>query len=112
MDMKREDIEKIYDQGKEAVILYVQDIVREFTAKIEALTERVSELEKQIAKNSHNSSKPPSSDGLRKRKMTRSQRKRSGKKSGGQDGHKGSTLEMTDKPDHVLLSILMNRAST
>ena len=101
MDMKREDIEKIYDQGKEAVILYVQDIVREFTAKIEALTERVSELEKQIAKNSHNSSKPPSSDGLRKRKMTRSQRKRSGKKSGGQDGHKGSTLEMTDKPDHV-----------
>ena len=46
MDMKREDIEKIYDQGKEAVILYVQDIVREFTAKIEALTERVSELEK------------------------------------------------------------------
>lgn len=89
--MRREDIEKIYDLGKEAVVdLIVQ------------LMERIEKLEQQLNKDSHNSSKPPSSDGLRRRKRTRSQRKRSGKKSGGQEGHKGSTLEMTDTPDHVM----------
>jgi len=96
--MRREDIEKIYDLGKEAVV----DFILHLLEKIEALTERVAELEQQLNKNSHNSGKPPSSDGLRKRKRTRSQRKRSGKKSGGQEGHKGSNLEMTDSPDRVV----------
>lgn len=89
--MRREDIEKIYDLGKEAVV----DLILQ-------LLERIEKLEQQLNKDSHNSSKPPSSDGLRKKKRTRSQRKRSGKKSGGQEGHKGSTLEMTDTPDHVV----------
>jgi transposase len=91
MKMRREDIEKIYDQGKDAVVdLIVQ------------LIERIEKLEQQVNRDSHNSSKPPSSDGLQKNKKTRSQRKRSGKKSGGQVGHKGNTLEMTDNPDYVV----------
>lgn len=98
MEMRREDIEKIYELGKEAVV----DFILQLLEKIEALTERVAELEQQLNKNSRNSSKPPSSDGLRKSKRTRSQRKRSRKKSGGQEGHKGSNLEMTDSPDRVI----------
>jgi len=98
MQMRREDIEKIYDLGKDAVV----ECIMQLLEKIETLTQRVNELEQKLNKDSHNSSKPPSSDGLNKRKRTRSQRKRSGKKPGGQVGHKGSTLEMTDNPDQVV----------
>jgi transposase len=89
----REDIHQAYLQGEEAVVaLFEQTIVR--------LAERVQALEDQLAKNSHNSSKPPSSDGLKK-PAPRSLRKPSGKKSGGQPGHKGHTLKVVEHPQHT-----------
>jgi len=64
------------------------------------LSERLQQVEDQLAKNSSNSGKPPSSDGYEK-PAPKSRRKRSGKKSGGQVGHSGRTLEMVEKPDKV-----------
>ena len=73
---------------------------------IRQLFARLAELEGRLSKNSHNSSKPPSSDGLAKK--TQSLRQTSGKKAGGQAGHPGQTLKRTSEPDEIRDSPLPN----
>ena len=67
----------------------------------ENLKARVAELENRLNKNSRNSNKPPSSDGLKKPKVSPGIPKKKGKKSGGQPGHKGKTLEISAQVDFV-----------
>jgi transposase len=64
------------------------------------LRTQVQDLHARLAKDSHNSSKPPSSDGLARK--TKSLRRRSGKKPGGQIGHRGDTLRLVTTPDTVV----------
>lgn len=72
----------------------------ELRQQIERLEARLAVLEGQRQKDSHNSSKPPASDGLQRR--TRSQRPVGTKMTGGQPGHRGHTLERTTTPDVVV----------
>jgi transposase len=69
--------------------------------QIVQLAERLHQVEGRLAKDSHNSSKPPSSDGPAR--QSHSQRQASGKKTGGQAGHAGRTLMQAARPDEVLL---------
>ena len=72
---------------------------------IAALEQRIDALERQAALNSKTSSRPPSSDGLKKppaQKRTQSLRDKSDRKTGGQPGHKGETLRQSATPEHVI----------
>lgn len=91
-----EQIRAAYQHGEETVLI----LANGFIAVIRALEARVQVLEDQLAKNSQNSSKPPSSDGFKKPRP-HSLRKASGKPSGGQPGHPGQTLRMVAQPHHT-----------
>jgi transposase len=116
--MTRQQAEAIYDAGKETVVGVLLDLsakVDQLTtdfavlkaenaalrAECQSLRDRVRTLEERLAKDSHNSHKPPSSDGLAKPKP-KSLRPKSDRPTGGQPGHSGHTLRMVEKPDRVL----------
>jgi len=66
------------------------------------LVARIQELEARQNKDSHNSSRPPTSDGLKK-PHKHGLRHKSGKKSGGQEGHEGHRLEPVADPKHIVV---------
>ena len=95
MFVKREEILALCASNPE-VIAYIVSL----EAQIKELTERLIALESRLNQNSRNSSRPPSTDFFVKEKPNpKSLRKKSGKKSGGQEGHSGTTLERVNDPD-------------
>ena len=70
----------------------------------QALRERIAELERRLGIDSQTSSKPPSSDGLKKKNThrTRSLRRKSQRPTGGQKGHQGRTLKQVSEPDKII----------
>jgi transposase len=83
-------------------IAELEAIVAQQREQIALLLARVRDLEARLTKDSHNSGRPPSSDGLAKPERTKSLRRRSGKKPGGQLGHHGETLPLVATPDEVV----------
>lgn len=105
----RSDIEpRPVDDAASVALAAAREIIAAQRVQIEALQElvasqasRIAELERRFGLNSSNSGKPPSSDGLGKPPRTRSLREPSGRKSGGQPGHPGTTLRQAATADAV-----------
>ena len=94
------DLFRLSVAEKDALILAQFEQLKQLTVMMQALSARVCELEGQLRKDSHNSSKPPSSDGLAKKPQ--SLRQSSGRKAGGQVGHAGTTLKRVATPDVIV----------
>ena len=81
----------------------VEELVASLLRRIETLEAENAELRRRLGLDSSNSSKPPSSDGLKKKpRVLKSLRTRTGKRSGGQTGHRGDTLRQVAEPDAIV----------
>ena len=88
----------------------LEERIADYKSNVVVLAQPISDLDRSSKLNNHNSSKPPSSDGLsketvekKKEKRTNSSRKKSDCKSGGQAGHKGTTLNQVENPDQIVV---------
>lgn len=81
--------------------MQLKAIIEKQAQQIAQLLERVDELTAMLNKNSRNSSMPPSSDGYKK-PAPASLREKSGKKAGGQNGHKGNGFKFIRQPDETV----------
>ncbi len=88
------------DQLREMDAETLIEVIVALREQLAAQEKLIQELRDQLAKNSRNSGKPPSSDRLKKPR-TRSLRKKTGRQSGGQKGHAGYTLQPVTCPDHT-----------
>ena len=97
----REHIEQLYQESL-ALIQALRQQVAGLQEQIAAQQELIQQLQDQLAKDSHNSGKPPSSDGLKKGRR-KSLRQSGQRPRGGQRGHKGRTLMQVAEPEHVVV---------
>jgi transposase len=96
----------LFDSLPESVrkyIYFLENSIQLLKKQGEEQAQKIHELEVRLSKNSSNSSKPPGSDGLKKNPKTTSQRDKSNKKPGGQNGRIGKTLEQVESPDHIVV---------
>jgi transposase len=101
--MPRVEATPLVDGNPEAAV----DLILQLVATVESLTERAEELEHKIAlctRDSSNSSKPPSSDGLTAKPGPSSPKKSKKRNDGGQPGHKevNRGLIPTEEVDEVI----------
>ena len=100
MELGREQLKQLNQDSLIELMLALQE-------QLAAQQVLIQELRDQLAKDSHNSSKPPSSDGLSKRR-SQSLRQSGVRPRGGQPGHKGQTLAQVAEPQHVIRHALQS----
>ena len=100
-----EEIHAAFAQGEAAVLAVFHAVATQVAALAQQLAQQgavLQELQARLAKSSHNSSKPPSSDGYGTVKRTASLRKAGDKPNGGQPGHEGQTLMAVEHPERTV----------
>ena len=106
---ERSDPDFLLIAPREEVIKFVYELsneIEELHSKVETMAVEITELKARLNKDSHNSSKPPTSDGLKKGHK-HGLRHKSGKKSGGQEGHEGHRLEPAADPKQIVVHAVM-----
>lgn len=98
---KLPDLTSLTDGEKNTLILLLWEQNQLLRQRVAHLETRVMQLEDLLAKNSQNSSKPPSSDGYNK-PNPKSRREKGKRNRGGQKGHAGSTLKRVERPDNII----------
>src|SRR5437870_7158572 len=100
-----EEMHAAFAQGEAAVMAVFHAVAMQVAALAQQLAKQgavLQELQARLAKSSHNSSKPPSSDGYGTMKRTASLRKAGDKPHGGQPGHEGQTLMAVEHPERTM----------
>jgi transposase len=92
-----QDEKALHELDKTSLVVNILEL-RELVMQQSA---RIQELEDQLARNSGNSGQPPSSDGLKKKPAPQSLRQKGQRRTGGQPGHQGHTLEGVSEPEHI-----------
>ena len=87
-------------QQQQALLAEQNAVIQHHGEQMSRLSQQIKALQDRLAKDSHNSHLPPSSD--RFARKPKSLRPKSGKKSGGQPGHEGSSLQWSCTPDEVV----------
>ena len=100
LELDRNQLAELDKEALISVVLTLQQQMQQLQQTVVEQAAIIQSLRDQLAKNSRNSGRPPSSDGLKKPR-TQSLRKKQGRRSGGQKGHQGHTLKMVDQPDHI-----------
>jgi transposase len=103
-DMQQRAIEGLSEEISrlQSQIARLKEELRETRSDNHRLLRRNAELEALSTKDSHNSSRPPSTDPPWA-KRTKSLRRPSGRRPGGQAGHPGHTLRLTQRPTRVVV---------
>lgn len=94
-------IRAAYPHGVEAVVAVVDAGFTALVAEVGAVREEVAELRRRLDADSTTSSKPPSTDVSRAVRPV-SLRERTGRRPGGQPGHRGETLAWRAAPEQVV----------
>jgi transposase len=96
------DLSQLSHSEKDDLIRLLWSMLQSQAKQIAALQAQVADLQSKRNKNSRNSSKPPSSDGLNK-PAPKSLRVAGQNPTGGQKGHPGSTLCQAAQPDKIVI---------
>lgn len=100
MEQNKASLEQ--NKKQNATISDMEQTISVLKQTISDLQETIKDLQLQLNMDSHNSSKPPSSDGYKKANKNRSLREKTGRKTGGQKGHKGVNMKLHHEPKELM----------
>ena len=100
MEQNKASLEQ--NKKQTATISDMEQTISGLKQTISDLQETIKGLQRQLNMDSHNSSKPPSSDGYKKANKNRSLREKTGRKTGGQKGHKGVNMKLHHEPKELM----------
>jgi transposase len=100
-EFDRGQLEQLDQETLINLLLTLQEQMQQLQQTVAEQAAVNQNLRDQLAKDSHNSGKPPSSDGLKKPARPQNLRQKKGRRPGGQKGHAGHTLKQVENPQYT-----------